>query len=206
MNLHDADILARLGRFLDRKQMPKRLEGKPAAETDEVTALCAVVARNAPRGQEPLANWWPGFETRLGVICGGMWPTEKEIQAAASDTSKASPSQAPKNGPTVDAAEMAATAMNAGKLVGECWIWGIGAVELAARRLISAEVMQGYRSGAFFARRETYGEESALAWEAAAKSRHEDAKAVWRSLEEKREQRRVNIPNKSTGIPANFAA
>jgi hypothetical protein len=207
MNLHHADILTRLGRFLDRKQMPKRLEGKPAAEADEISALCVVVASNAPRGPEALEGWWPGFETRLGTICGGMWPTEKEIQSAASETTKERLSiTGTQSGPAVDPAEMAATLMTQGKPVGEGWIWGIGAVELAARRLISAEVMQAYRSGAFFARRDAYGEESALAWETAAKARHEDAKGVWRSVEEKREQRRVSIPNKSTGIPANFAA
>lgn len=83
MSLHESEITSRLIRFLGRKQMPRRLEGKPTSEDDEVRALVAAVARNAPRGADALAQWWPAFEARLGEICGGMWPTEKEIRDAA---------------------------------------------------------------------------------------------------------------------------
>jgi len=43
MSLHEADIRARLNRLLDRKQMPKRLEGKGGAMEDEIRALTAAV-------------------------------------------------------------------------------------------------------------------------------------------------------------------
>lgn len=89
MSLHESDVLSRLTRFLGRKQMPRRLEGRPTAEADEVTALVSAVNRNAPRGADALAQWWPAFEARLGEICGGMWPTEKEIIDAARHASKA---------------------------------------------------------------------------------------------------------------------
>ena len=61
MSLHSSDILSRLRRFLDRRQAPRRVEGKPQAEADEVQALAGAVERNAPRGADALADWWPAM-------------------------------------------------------------------------------------------------------------------------------------------------
>lgn len=88
MNLHDADIKSRLSRFLTRKQIPRRLDSNPSATDDEIAALVAAIARNAPRTAERLAEWWPAFEAALGEVCGSMWPTEKEIRDAAQSASK----------------------------------------------------------------------------------------------------------------------
>lgn len=66
--------------------------------------------------------------------------------------------------------------MAAGEAVGEGYLYGADAVELIARKLVDRPVMTKYRSAAFFRRKDIYGEEAALRWEAEAKERHESAK------------------------------
>jgi hypothetical protein len=181
MSLHDSDIAARLKRFLDRRALPRRLEGKPAACEDEIRALSAALARNAPRSPDALAGWWPLFETILGEASPSLWPTEKEVRDAAQAASKNRPVAVRAE----DAVDMSDEAINArrmqrGEPVGEGWLWGRNAVAMIARGLIDRETMQSYRSGAFLARKALYGEAAALAWEADAKDRHEVAREVHR--------------------------
>lgn len=57
MGMHENDAKSRLIRFLDRKSMPRRLEGKPIAMDDEISALLKATLRHAPRGAEQLADW-----------------------------------------------------------------------------------------------------------------------------------------------------
>ncbi len=195
MNLHDADIRARLLRFLDRKQMPKRLDGKGGALEDEIRALVSAILRNAPRSTDRLADWWPLFEASIGEICGGMWPTEREVRDAAQRANADAPKVAAEPW-SLDPAEMAAKRMQAGEPVGEEWLYGIGACELAAKRLVTEDQMRAYRSGAFLSRREAYGEESALAWEAEAKDKHEKAKDMWRHRQDMPQRRDIRLPSK----------
>lgn len=194
MSLHDADILARLSRFLARKQMPRRFEGKPLAEEDETRALCAAVARNAPRDPQRLAVWWPTFEAGLGEACGAMWPSEKEIGLAAKAAAKdALPTDSGLH--VIDEVELTANRMRANEHVGEGWLWGSQAVALIASGRVTRELMERYRSGAFLNRKRAYGEAAALAWEAEAKARHEAAKAVWRARHEQTELRDTTSPD-----------
>lgn len=194
MSIHDADLKNRLGRFLDRKSMPRALEGKPTAINDEVSALLAALASKAPRDADALADWWPGFESRLDDLCGRSWPVAKEIKEAAG--------VAPRLSPLGDAAkaindvEIEASRMNAGETVGEGWLYGRNAVRLALSGLVTKQTMDGYRSGAFLSRRRLYGEEAALHWEAEAKARHEAAKAMHRDKEAS--PRSVSIPDKTS--------
>lgn len=85
MSLHHADVVQRIRRFLDRRSVPRAIEGKQKAMLDEVNALAEAVARYAPKG-EALANWWPMFEARLGEVnATRAWPTEGEVRLAAQD-------------------------------------------------------------------------------------------------------------------------
>lgn len=81
-----------------------------------------------------------------------------------------------------DSAQIASERMARGEAVGDIWLYGILACELAARRLVDERTMRAYRSGAYFARRQVYGEAEALHWEKNAKAEHEKAKAVWKQL------------------------
>lgn len=192
MGLHESDTKARLIRFLDRKTMPRRLEGKPVALDDEIGALVAATARHAPRGADALAEWWPAFEASLGEMCGGMWPTEKEISDAGRKHARAVRSE-------VADTDMSPAAINArrmarGESVGEHFIWGSGAVEMAAGRMVSEEVMNRYRSSWFFELVKLYGEDKAREMEAKAKARHEAAKVAWRHRNDPRKPHATRAP------------
>ena len=197
MNIHQSDIQSRLTRFLDRKQMPRRLEGKGGAMEDEVRALCAVIERNAPRDSERLAAWWPRFEAILGEICGAMWPTEKELRDAAAKVSADMPQSAAPEAVKLDPVELAAKRMNAGEPVGDEWLWGILSCELIASGAITETTMRRYRSGQYFARKRLYGEDAARKWESEMQARHDGARAVWRDRQA-REHRQIHIPNKTS--------
>lgn len=179
MSLHTADIAHRLRRFLDRRQPPRRIEGKPQAEHDEVAALVSTVERNAPRSADALADWWPAFERQLGETGTGLWPTEKECREAAIATNKTKPRKATSEADFDRYAHVGAL-MADGEAVGENYLYGREAVELIRRKLVDEETMRLYRSAAFFARKEIQTEASALEWEAEAKARHQAAKDIYR--------------------------
>lgn len=204
MNLHTNDVNARLTRYLDRKTMPKRLDGKPMAQTDEIAALVAAVERNAPRDAQRLADWWPLFETRLDEGTGAMWPVVREIIDAAKAVPGA-PAPVDLSGkPSMDPAEIAAKRMREGSGYPETALYGILACEIIARGLVDRETMTRCRSDAFLRRRAFYGEESALRWEADRKAAHEDAKVVWTDKSE-RKQRSFRVPD-MTAKPNGAAA
>jgi hypothetical protein len=69
--------------------------------------------------------------------------------------------------------------MRAGEPVSEGYLWGREAVQLIARGLIDQTTMEGYRTGAFTARQEQYGEDHAVRWEAEAKARHQSAREAY---------------------------
>lgn len=179
MSIHRSDIANRLKRYLDRRQPPRRIEGKPQAEADEVAALVATIERNAPRSPDALAEWWPRFERQVGENGTGLWPTEKELRDAAMATNKATPKD-PKQDEEFDWYEVMGKRMAEGKDVGENYLYGREAVELIRRKLVDEETMRLYRSAAFFARKEIQTEASALEWEAEAKARHQAAKDIYR--------------------------
>ena len=156
MSLHEADLKARLVRYLDRRQMPRRLEGKGGAMEDEMRALVAALARVAPRSADRLADWWPHFEAALGEIAtGGLWPTEREIRDAAKMVGSIAPQVAVAPEPKSEH-QIIADRMARGEPVGEGWLYGRAACELIRQRLVDQATMSAYRSGAFFARNYEY--------------------------------------------------
>lgn len=204
MGLHEKDAKYRLIRFLDRKTMPRRLEGKPVAMDDEIGALLAAVLRQAPRGADALADWWPAFEASLGEMCGGMWPTEKEITDAGRKHARAVRSEAADT--DMSPAAINARRMERGDAVGEHFIWGSGAVEMIAGRLVSEDLMTRYRSAWFFGLVEVYGEDKAREIEGKAKARHEAAKVAWAHRNDPRKPRAAKAPSMRTPIPEGYAA
>jgi hypothetical protein len=178
MNLHTAELKTRIKRFLDRKQMPRRLEGKETAQTDEIGALVRAISGYAPR--ENLTAWWDVFEAELGAACGPMWPTEKEARDAAQAAGRATVQPTDRDAPAVDALRTVAAQMAEGKPVAEGWLWGRNACDLIAAKLVDQGTMNRYRSVAFHSRKALYGETAALAWEAEAKARHQSARDGYR--------------------------
>jgi hypothetical protein len=93
----------------------------------------------------------------------------------------------------IDAYTIAAKRMAVGDAVSEHYLYGREACELIKRRLVTEETMKAYRSAAFFARRQRYGEQAALAWEAEQKDIHEKSKAMLRDGAS--ETRAIRIPS-----------
>lgn len=194
MSLHDADVLFRVKKFLDRKQMPRRFESKDEARNDEIRALSAAVKRNAPRDPNRLAEWWPMFEARLSEICGAMWPVEKEIRDAAKQATIEAPRHAVPDGPDMSPPAIIGRRMAAGEAVGEEWLYGRSAVELIAGGHVDEATMRRYRSAAYLSRKAMYKSAAATAWEDDAKARHDEARAAHRARESAR-PRDISVPD-----------
>lgn len=80
----------------------------------------------------------------------------------------------------MDRFEITGSRMAANEPVGEGYLYGSDAVELIARGLVDETTMRRYRSAAYFHRKDIYGHDAAVAWEEAAKQRHDEARKVRR--------------------------
>lgn len=188
--------------WLDRYSPPRVMADRPEAAQKEADTLLAILGRYAP--PQGYAEWLDGI---LRALTEGMtartWPTGGEISKACKDASRFMARPSPAAQPQArDEAQAAAERMAEGKPVAETWLYGVGACELAARGLVDRETMLRYRSAAFLHRRDVQGEESALAWEAEAKERHEHGKALWRARDAKRQQRDLSRHLPTTSRPA----
>ena len=139
-------------------------------------------------------DWWERFEAAIGESCGDFWPSEKAVIAACKVASESMPKMRDATGWVLDPEAIAARKMNAGEPVGENWLYGQDACRIIAKGLITEETMRAYRSGAFLARKSVNGEAAALAWEASAKARHDDARKWFRDSD--RSMRDVTPPDK----------
>lgn len=206
MSLHEHDLSQRLKRFLDRKQMPRRFEGKPVAVEDEIKALASATARSAPRGADALARWWEPFEAHLSEACGHSWPTEKEVAIAAKSASRQAPRVTGSSDRDMSPEAVAGRRMARSEDVGEGWLYGSDAVRLIATGNIDECTMSRYRSAAFLRRKRTYGEAEALKWETEAKARHDYARVVHRDRNTPPEPRDTSLPDKRETPPDGWAA
>jgi hypothetical protein len=177
--------------WLERYAPPRFMTDKPEAAQQEADALLRILGRYAPT--QGYAEWLDGILRSLTEnMTARTWPTGGEVSKVCKEAHKftAPLEGAPKSQP-LDSAQVEASRMNAGEPTGEHWLYGVAACELAARGLVTREVMQRYRSAVFHARRETYGEAAALEWEQEARARHEVGKALWKSREAERQKRDV---------------
>ena len=112
------------------------------------------------------AQIWPS--SRLFIAA-----TDSAVEGMAATTeAKAEPKE-------INPYEVSARKMLAGEPVAETMLYGREAVELIRLGIVDENLMQTYRSAAFLSRKNVYGEAAALAWEAEAKARHENAKAAF---------------------------
>ena len=89
---------------------------------------------------------------------------------------------------TLDPLVITSARMQRGEAVGEGYLYGRLACELIQRGLVDKPTMTRYRSAAFLNRRNFYGQEAALAWEAERKAAHEAAKPMLRDPQNSKEQ------------------
>jgi hypothetical protein len=179
MDIRTSDITQRLAEWLDRYSVPQHMREKPDAVQKEVEALARILCKFCPHQEyvpflnRVFATLEYGMKTRV-------WPTVNELGAACSNARKENPAQGEIK-PPKNEYEIMADRMAKGEAVGEGYLWGRQAVEMIRLRLVDEPTMKSYRSGAFLARRELYGEAAALAWEAECKERHAAAKEILRN-------------------------
>lgn len=197
MNMRTAEISRDFAEWLDRRSCPNDLRDKPDAARREADALLNALLKFSPH-----SDFSPFVRRVLEQLDYQMktrfWPPINEIAAVCANVRKDIRRENPQavKGEERDMRPEAITAraMAEGKAVGEGWLYGRDAVVMIAAKLIDKETMDRYRSAAFFARKDLYGEPAALAWEAEAKQRHEDAKAIHR--EAPTDGHDTTIPNK----------
>lgn len=203
MSLHRAEIQAILSRWLERYSPPAMIRENPRAQQDEADALLSVLVKFAPRS-EP-GPWVHRALDRLEYqMKTRAWPTKGELGSVCSNLRKERPTDIAGEGADMRPEAVAARLMQAGKHVGEGWLYGRLAVEMIAAQLVDRETMERYRSAAFLSRKATQGEAAALAWEADAKARHDEARRLHADRE--RHQRDVRIPDRALRPPEDFAA
>ena len=197
MSFRETEIAECLSRWLDRYAVPVHLRGKVEASQAEAECLARVLCKFAPA---------TNYITFLNQVFDHVdfhartrfWPAVAELKEACCNVSKGAKLLNQTEGAlNLRPLAIIARKMRRGEPVGEAYLWGIGAVELIAERLVDEATMRGYRIAAFNDRKAAYGEEAALRWEAEAKARHEDAKVLYRSRNDPRSQRRVVFPDKS---------
>jgi hypothetical protein len=175
MSIRQAEIAKALTEWLESYSPPRSMAGNVEALQRESERLLSVLTKFAP------AEGYNGWVSSVLEQCAYQmktraWPTVGELGATCSNARKARQGEPTLTTFTFDVHELNANRMKAGEAVGEGYLYGCEAVELIARGLVDRETMTRYRSAAFLSRKKMHGEESALAWEADAKQRHEDAK------------------------------
>lgn len=174
--------------FLERRAIPRHLEGKPDAQKAEMAALLRSVTAVCPdRGFQ---EWWPRFEDALDEAADyRTWPTVAEIRKASASVRTAGPSRS--EPVTFDPMQINAGRIQRGEDVGDFWLYGRGAAELLEAGLVTEDELKPLRSKLFFAMRDEWGDEPALAKEAEYKATH--AAAVEMIKDKVRRRRRVQI-------------
>lgn len=178
--IREAEIARIFADWLALYSAPRNIAGNDVLMQRESERLLGVIVKMAPN--EGYISW---VGTVLDVVSSNMktraWPTVQEIGAACSNVRKELRRDVAVPSTALDIYELNANRMKSGEAVGEGYLYGKEAVEMIARGLIDQETMTKYRSAAFFARKKMHGEESALAWEAEAKQRHEDAREIYKT-------------------------
>ncbi len=186
-HLRKADISAKLKRFLDRRSMPRALEGKPTAQADELAALVSVIDRYAPQS---LNDWWPEFEDDIGSRNETRsWPSQGEVAASCKVVSGPI-TRRPAEPVDIDSGAIWARRIRESGPVADFALYGRFAVDMIRRGLITEGDLTKWRSNLFFADKDVYGEAEALRREAERKAAHESAMI----LPGLSEPRQVKIP------------
>ena len=198
MTDRNEEISNTFSRWLKRYSPPLSMRDDLQTQQDEANALLRTLLKFAPANFHGV--WLEGILERLSdQMKTRAWPTQNEIGAVCSNTRKERvnrPGSVADDEWTLDPHLITSKRMKNGEAVGEGWLYGRMACELIQRGLVDQETMTRYRSAAFFARKDIYKEEAALAWEAERKAAHESAKATVRDPKPM-QHHAINIPDKT---------
>ena len=172
------------GGLLRRYRAPEHLSDD--AMRDEVNLLVEDINGLIPNEQteSDLRLLFPKINSAIRRRHGAQgWPPAKIFIAATEDAvaeaAKKKAASAPAGSSSLDPYEITSAKMRAGEPVSEGYLWGREAVQLIAGGLIDQTTMESYRTGAFMACKDQYGEPAAIQWEDAAKLRHRSAKNTY---------------------------
>lgn len=146
MSVRNEFLTRRLDEYLDRRNPPQHLVGKPEIAAKEMSALERTLIRHAPiQGYD---DWFERFEDQLGQINKTrVWPTEYEIHEAIRAVRPQNSRRAPETFDKTDPLDLAARRMQAGEPVAPACVFGRHSNMLLSRGMISQERMDIYRLG-----------------------------------------------------------
>ena len=198
MNMRDNDISHRVNEWLDRFSVPSHLKDKATAAQQEAEAILRMFLRYCPRDEYvPFLN--RVFDQIDYQKKTRYWPTPQEVGAVCVNILKDNPKPGAEISADMSPEAIIGRRMMRGDAVAEGYLYGRAAVELIAKNLVTREVMEGYRKGAFFNRRAVLGQEAAQAWEDRAKADHDAAREVYRQSQAERAQRDTAISIRRMG-------
>ncbi len=175
MSLRNAEIARQFQDWLQRYSPPQGIKSNPKAMQAEAEALLKVVLRFAP--QDGYNGWVDDALTQCAyAMKTRAWPTVNELGAACSNRRKEGREAFTDNTQPKDDVERFAARIHAKQPVGDAWLYGRNAWEMMQRGLVTDADLQPYRSALFFAMRDNWGQERAIAVEAELKRRHELAR------------------------------
>lgn len=194
MSLHQSEILMRLNRFLERRTLPRSLEGKPQAIADELGAMTRIIGRHASKSD--FGAWWNRFEADLGERnTTRSWPSEGEVASSCKAVSDYSGSRIAEAG-SFDPHQIAAKRIAENEAIGDEWLYGRKSAELVRRGLATEGALRPYRSALYFRAKDLWGQERAAEYERELQDKHQDALKSMREPSERMNVAAI-IPDKS---------
>lgn len=179
MSLHKAEIAGILMPWLKRYTPPALMKDDAQAQQAEAESLLGALLKFAPHDEA--GPWVRAVLDKLEYqMKTRAWPTKGELGAVcANHRRETTPATRDLTGPDMRPVAINARRMMRGEPVGESYLYGRSAVEMEDSGEVSTDTMRSYRSAAYFARKNAYGEGKARAWEAEQQRRHEEARAIW---------------------------
>jgi hypothetical protein len=187
MNERQKWLAEGLQRYLDRRSMPQGLKDKPQAQRDEMSALLHTLNRIAP--SQGYRDWWDEFIDQLAEDAKTRaWPTQGEMKDAAKAIRKSGVRPVSSQSEwKPDSEEIAAKRIRAGESVGDDFLWGRRCLDMQERFGVTDEELKPYRSGLFFADKDSTQDEGiALKREQWRKEKHEAARQLRRANQERK--------------------
>jgi hypothetical protein len=163
-------ISEKLSEYLERKSIPRGMEGNSRAIKAEFDALLSCLMRFAPSAD--YGDWWESMVRHLDENSKTRsWPLVEELKDAIFKT-RPPKSIRVSQGDEIDPLQINAKRMNSGEPVGDQWLYGQLAHELENSGLVNAETFQKYRSSLFFSMKRVWHEETARKVEGERRQHH----------------------------------
>ncbi|ARO14423.1 hypothetical protein BVG79_01077 [Ketogulonicigenium robustum] len=201
----ETEINDQIARFLVRYSPPRTMAENLDAQRDEIRRITRIVVQHAPN-----VGYVEWVATLIDQIEVGMttrsWPLIGEVNKACEALRKEGFLSRPvlKDPHVEEHGHYAKLAdrIKAGEPVAESVLYGVEAVEMIKRNLLTEGDLRKHRSAAYFARKATYGEEAAEVWEDGRKALHERCMAEYDTIVAQRAIPRAGRKGFSPNMPS----